>query len=220
MIEETDSKPKEVIAKPKTKKVGKKVFIGVDKTVQNVLDCIEAGDDIFFAEKDDFLELPTSVYKELPIHMKERYMLAKEITLNGISSVMATATDGLNGWGRDYDVQPGTPTEKLQVFGKDDKYGYRWARPDKIGKRSSEGFEVDRDPNVKTYGQPESEVGKAVPKAVGGRKSSELILMRRRKDVADVFKKKKAEKLASYTTRAKDGFKEDVIKGGGIPTEE
>lgn len=203
------------VVKPVKSGAGKKMYVSVDNNVQDVLDYVESGCTLLFEDdKDKFLELPTEVYKVLPLADKERYMLAKELVTNGINKVTQTVTDGINGWSRDFDMTPGTPGDKLKVLNKDKGYEYRWSRPDRLGKRSGEGWEIDRDPNIRTYEQSNSDIGQAVPKAVGGQRAPELLLVRRKKDVALKFRQDKAEKYNSYTDRAKDGFKEGAEKVG------
>lgn len=203
------------VAKAGVSKVGKKKFVTVDTPIQDVLDSVEKGDDIRFDDRQDsFLELPSDVYKVLPLEVKERYMLAKELYMHGFNSVVKTVEDGLRGWKRDYSITPGSPSDKLKVMNKDDKYDYKWSNPAKLGKRGSEDWEIDRDPNIRTYDQVESEIGQAVPKAVGGRDNPELLLIRRRKEAGKKFRADKAAKYDAYTTRAKDNFIENVGKAG------
>jgi len=192
---------------------GKKMYVTVDNSVNEVLSWVNDGYSLIFeGEPDKFLKLPTEVYKALSLPDKENYMMAREESVG--RNPISTVQEGLQGWKRDFNITPGDPSSKLQVHGKKDAYNYRWSIPERLGKRGAQGWEVDLDPDIRTYDQHESEVGNPVAKTVGGHNAPEYVLVRRRKDVAAKFK---ADRQAIYdgrTTKAKDGFREGVERLG------
>ena len=211
-----ESKEKVVRAKQPAKSgKGKKIHVSVDKSIDDVLSYVDKGYDLYFdGSKEGFLKLPSDVYKLLPLEQKERYMVAKEEFLGG--DLIGTSTEGLQGWKRDFNITPGDPSSKLQVLGKNENYEYRWTIPERLGKRASQGWEVDKDPNIRAYDQHDSEIGKPVAKTVGGHQAPEYVLMRRRKDVAEKYRKERQAIYDGRVERAKDGYKENVEKIGAI----
>jgi len=198
---------------PVKKGKGKEMYVSIDNSVNDVLEWAHEGYTLLFeGEPDKFLDLPTKVYKALPLAAKENYMMAKEESLG--RNPITTVQEGLQGWKRDFNITPGDPSSKLQVVGKNDGYEYRWSIPDRIGKRSMQGWEVDLDPEIRVYDQHASEVGKPVPKTVGGQNAPEYILQRRKKEVAIKYRKDRQSIYDRRTTRAKDTFKENVARLG------
>ena len=194
----------------------KKVYISVDTDLNSVVDWTENGYDMRFTDgkggSKGFLELPTEIYRDLPLEAKERYLMAKEISMG--HSVIETATEGLQDWKREFNITPGDPSAKLQVLNKDPKFDYQWSNMQRIGRRQSEGFEIDTDPKIRTYDQAESEIGKEVAKTVGGHKASEYVLMRRRREISRAAKDAMAKRYDAKITKAKEGFREGVEKIG------
>jgi len=198
---------------------GKKVYVTVDNDVSDVLNWVNDGYDLLFeGDPEKFLKLPTEVYKALPLVAKENYMMAREESLG--RNPITTVQEGLQGWKRDFNITPGDPSSKLQVKGKKERYEYRWSIPERIGKRGTQGWEVDLDPEIRTYDQHESEIGRPVPKTVGGQQAPEYVLLRRRKDVAAEIRENRQAIYDGRTSRAKDGFREGVERLGAVASVE
>lgn len=219
---DSDEVKKEVViakAKPGPKKgKGKKVYISVDTDLNTVVEWAQDGYDMRFTDGKGggkgFLELPSEIYKDLPLEAKERYLVAKEISMG--HNVIETATEGLQGWKQDFNITPGDPSSKLEVKGMKKNFDYQWSIPQRVGRRLGEGYEVDKDPEIRTYDQAESEVGQPVASTVGGHKASEYVLLRRRKDISRAAKDAEAKRYDSKITKAKDGFKEGVERIGAV----
>ncbi len=208
-VESVKKAKEERVAK---KALAKKVVGAIDTTVEDVLKYAKEGRELYFADGEkEFLELPEGVLKELSQASRERYGLAKRITRG--EDVITAVQDGIRGWVKDYNVRPGSARDNLAVFGKKKGFDYFWTTKEKLNGSISEGWEIDRNPDVKTIHQDSSTL-----KTVGGENKPELILMSRPKTLGIKAKEKRVERTQKLLGRTKEKFVENANKIGVVAT--
>lgn len=182
------------------KKLEPVVIQALDFKAADVVKFDKEGRKLFFADdKESFLELSDSIIQKLSPENKKRYRLAQQIFQG--EDVIQNVVDGIRGWTKDYNVRPGSFSDNLMVFGKQKGFDYDWSTPAKLSNKVAQGWEVDRDPNVKTVWEDSSTL-----KTVGGEAKPELILLRRPKKIKIEERKKRKEKLNALKGQTKDNF--------------
>ena len=206
----TESVRKEATKRSAKKKLDAKVIGSIDNSVEDVLECIKEGREIFFKDgSTEFLKLPEDVVRDLSIASKERYRLAQNITAG--NDVVGAIQDGKRGWAKDYQVRPGSFTDNTTVFGKDPTMDYVLSTPIKMTNKVARGWETDHDPNVHMLVKESGTL-----KTVGGEKNPELILMSRPKSIGIAEKKARAEKSNRLMSRTKEQFVDKANRLGVV----
>ena len=201
---------KEGKAKRAVKKALSSVIVGsVDKTIDDVLKYAEEGRELYFEDKANFLELPSQVVSLLSGATRERYSLAKRITLG--EDIVGSMLDAERGWAKDYQVRPGAFATNTEVFGKKDDMDYYLATPIKVSGHSAKGWEINHDPDVHMFTK---ETGTL--KTVGGEKHPELVLMSRPKSVGVTRRAEKVLKHKRTIQKTKENFVEKAASTGVI----
>lgn len=186
--------------------------VGVDTSIESVVEWSQEGRKLYFGEKEDFLKLPGEIVRQLSPENRERYDTAKNITLD--VDILGTMEDGRRGWEKDYAVMPGAASTKTKVDGKDPNKEYFWSRKDAIQFHQGEGYVITRDSRVKAGGREES----CSYKTVGGQASPEMILMERRKDVGDKMRADRKEKRRRIIEGTTESYKETAARMGSKGT--
>lgn len=198
---------KEVTAKrAASKRLKTRVIGSLDTSVEDVLKCVQEGRDIIFKDGDEFLELPTEVYKQLlPIH-KTRYQTAKSIT-EGVD-VIGIAAESKFDLKLNYNKRHMDVGDQLRVHGKKADRDYYWERADRVHSKQIDGWEVDKDRDVKTI------VDDGKIKYIGGEKAPEMVLMSIPKTVLKEKKELKRARKEFILTNQKDAFKDTIERLG------
>lgn len=201
---------KEVKAKRAVKKALASVVVGsVDKTLDDVLKYAEEGRELYFEDGANFLELPDQVYTLLSVTSRERYGLAKRITLG--EDIVGSMMDAERGWTKDYQVRPGSFATNTEVFGKNPEKDYYLATPVKVSGHTAKGWEIDHDPNVHMFSKESGTL-----KTVGGEKHPECVLMSRPKSVGVEHRKTRVNKHKRVIQKTKENFVEKAASKGVI----
>ena len=166
-------------------KISKNPIISVDTKVVDMLKWDSEGKVLDYdTSPEGFKDLPIEVMKELSFENKSRYIIAKQL-----AEAEKGNTDG--GWKNDITIteQYASPSERIEVKGKQDGFSYYLATPDKISKHEGRGF------RVVPSGSPES-IGLSGRNTIGTVGREELVLMKTTAENAAKIKAAKAEKNA------------------------
>ncbi len=99
---QTGAEIKEKAAKAVRKR---KVFVGVDKTFEDVVQLQDEGHDLYFEDSEDrFLTLTAEQVSELKPHFQTRYHMCEKIA-NG-DDVIGTAVEGTKGYSTNFATRP------------------------------------------------------------------------------------------------------------------
>lgn len=206
---EVESVTKAKATRAKKKALSSKFVGAIDNTVDEVLEWAEEGREIYFADHKEFLEIPKQVYDVLTPMSRERYRLAKRLTMG--EDVVSSMLDAERGWAKDYNVRPGSFGDNSEVFGKDPDYDYYLSTPTKLSGRYATEWEIDHDPNVHMLTKESGTL-----KTVGGENKPELILLRRKKSIGIKYAKKKLERHNNLIDKTKESFVENASKVGVV----
>lgn len=202
-------KSADVTAKASAKKrLAPKIITKVDTTPTDVLQWSQEGRELYFEGDEEFLELPTEVYKILPISSKRRYDIVKAHTEG--KDVISDATP--EAWNLPFNVRPDEANRQLAVHGKKANMDYHWGRLDKLGTHQSEGWEVDHDSNVRTEYAESCDY-----KTVGGQNSPEAVLLRRPKEVSTQKRKERKELRDASVKKTQNNYREQISQAGLKP---
>lgn len=188
------------------KKLADKVSRAFDTTPEDVLKWVEEGRKIYFGDEDDFLELSDDVVAKLPADAKQRYSVAKMITMG--EDPIAVAEQAAFDVKFDYNKRLLPTKSQLTVTGKDPSKEYHWVRTENVDKRKLDGWVVDQDKNAKTV------VDEGAIKYVGGQSKPEMVLMSVGKQHLGEIKKKKREVKERILKSQKDIFRETIERSG------
>lgn len=197
----------EKVEKKKVSKKKQKKWVGVDTLPEDVIKWGKSYDLHFEDDKDTFLELPTEVLSTFDAVTKQRYAMAKAIARG--EDVIGEAVNGQRGFSVDYDVMPGSASEKLAIFGGDPKMSYHWSTPAKLEKHLAQGAVIDHDPNVKTRTKQSG-----AAKTVGGQRREEMVLVATPKEVVEKNKQRRKELRDRHVQRNKDTLHETFDRAG------
>jgi hypothetical protein len=195
----------------KKKVATRRMFVGVDKTYENVLQLQEQGHDLYFKDDEDtFLELTEEQVLGLSPKHKIRYTVAKRIVFG--DDVIGDAVNGMAGYDtKAFNVREGSASANLAVAGKEPGWEHSWFRPDQHNNKLSQGWIVDESSSHTRHSAGES----GNRKYVGGQAKPELILYRRPKEVSDEFKKKRREIRNGRLKKSQNSARETIERAGG-----
>jgi hypothetical protein len=163
----------------------------------------QEGYNLRFSDKDGAMKsLTSSELKGLSMDNRNLYYLAQALSL-GIDVGMIQ---------KDYNVTPGSATDKMRLFGTDPNRVYRYESAKNIGAGAAKGFTVDTDPNVTNS---RGDVG---IKYIGGQRNPEMVLTSARKEDVENYKAIKKAKRDLQLDRNTEAYKETIARLGGKGT--
>lgn len=213
IVEEKDLKTPE---SEKTPNNPKRVFIGVDKTFEEVLNYQSEGYSLFFDDTEgQFLTLDIEQRKQLNPYNSKKYEVAESI-VNKTLDLTSIKTSHMK-------FKPkasfSSATNRLDIKNKKPGMHYAWKRQDELQMCMHEGFEICQDSNIKTFGNFD-EYGSSLEGSthyVQANGEIELVLMEIPQEKADA-RRKAIEDLSKKRNAAVDEtIKEELRQLGGNP---
>ncbi len=202
-------KSTDVVAKAKARKaLAPKIVTALDTTPTDVLQWANEGRELTFDADDDFLELPSEVYKALSLKSKTRYDIAKSHTL-GNNPVSDATPEAFN---LPFNQRPDEANRQIAVLGQDPTKDYHWGRIDKLGKHSADEWEVDHDPKVHTEFKESCNY-----KTLGGQKSPEAVLLSRPKTTSDRKRKERQDVRDGQVKKTQSQYRSTLESAGIKP---
>ena len=188
-----------------------KKHLGFDTPYEDVLKWQSEGHELYFDETgEEFLELTSEQVKELsPIHQM-RYRMSKQIfdgTFDMDSTVSATL-----GYDKDmYAKRPGSASDKLKVWGKDEGWDYTFVREDSRARFEMDGWIPDTSPKTKTC---ETKNDACATTHIGGHRNSEMTLYKIPSDVNANKKKLRKDIRLGKLKKSQDTARESILRAG------